>query len=365
MNQNLIEIYVRSSPLGSVGIHWRNISKNGQPMEEPEILKSRIINRGNGRKATINYLINDTKPSVILARYKGKILVEVTGLEASKERSTQLGRRITEVVLWVGDASTEVESKLRKLAAYAILSVWDENSALLKSIRDAIHFEDLDAFRVDQVGIEQLSADTDTDAENFSPKALNHSNPSVWSCPESITNDERLYSLAHQITQVPLPKTENPVVIVAEIKNGCLEYRGDIWKTPVQLATKPVALTEEVKPQCEKKTLPTQARPTLFLTRSLILGITSAIAALIIILMSLQPKPSVETTPDLTATPNPPQTTTSTPNLTTTLTPDLTAAPNLPQTTTSTPNLTTAPAPKSKITSSKVQSKAPNIRLTQ
>jgi len=134
MSQTSIEIYVRSSPLGSKGIHWRNISKDGQPIEEPEMLKSRIILKDNGKKATINSLINDTKPSVVLARYDDKILLEVTGLEASKERSSQLGRRITEVVLWVGDASPEVELQLRKLYACAMLSLWDKSSAFPKTI---------------------------------------------------------------------------------------------------------------------------------------------------------------------------------------------------------------------------------------
>jgi hypothetical protein len=315
MNQNSIEIYVRSSPLGPVGIHWRNISKNGQPMEEPEVLKSRIITKDNGKQATINSLINDTKPSVVLARYEDKILLEVTGLEASKERSSQLGRRITEVVLWAGDASTEVESQLRKLAACAMLSISNKDSTFLKIIRDAIRFEDLNAFQVDQVAIKRLTAEPDVYLEIFSQAVSDQSNPAVWSSPELITSDERLRSLAHQISQVPLPKTEQPVVIVSDLKNERLDYRGDIWKAPIQLqpVEVPVVLPEKADSESKKKAPPTQPKTLSFSTTRLILGVASAVVALIIILISLQLEPPVETTPGLTA-PSKPTPTASAPS---------------------------------------------------
>lgn len=87
MSQSQVVIYVRSSPLGDVGIHWRNISKSGHPIEEPDILKQRVIKRDDGKQVTINSLINETKPSLILAKYDGKIILEVTGLDASEARS--------------------------------------------------------------------------------------------------------------------------------------------------------------------------------------------------------------------------------------------------------------------------------------
>lgn len=314
MSQNSIEIYVRSSPLGPVGIHWRNVSKDGQPMEEPEILKSRIITRDNGKKATINSLINDTKPSIVFARYENKILLEVTGLEASEKRSSQLGRRITEVVLWVGDASAEVEAQLRKLAACAMLGIRDKDSTFLKVIRNAIRFENLDDFRVDQGVIGQLPANPEAYVEFSLSSPLERSDLSVWSSPDVITKNEHLQSLAQQISQTSLPDTDKPVVVVAEFKDECLEYKGNIWKAPIQPMEVIASVPEEIEP--EKKTLPVQPETKSFPTiRIIILGITTAIAALVIIAMSFQLKPSVETNPGLT-TPQPTPTSSSTPNTT-------------------------------------------------
>lgn len=312
MSQNAIEIYVRSSPLGSdVGIHWRNVSKDEQPMEEPEILKSRIVTKDNGKKATINALINDTKPSIVLARYENKILLEVTGLEASEERSSQLGRRITEVVLWVGDASAEVEAQLRKLAACAMLGSRNKDSTFLKVIRNAIRFENLDDFRVDQVAIGQIPANPEAYVEFSLSSPLEQSDPSVWCSPDVITRNEHLQSLAQQISQTSLPDTDKPVVVVAEFKDECLEYKGNIWKAPIQPMEAIASAPDEI--ETEKKTLPVQPETKSFsTTRIIILGITTAIAALAIILMSLQLRPPVETNPGLT-TPQPNPTSSSLP----------------------------------------------------
>lgn len=314
MSQTSIEIYVRSSPLGSKGIHWRNISKDGQPTEEPEMLKSRIILKDNGKKATINSLINDTKPSVVLARYDDKILLEITGLEASEVRSSQLGRKITEVVLWVGDASPEVELQLRKLYACAMLSLWDKSSAFPKTIRDAIRFKDLNDFQVDQAAIKQLYAQTGTYLETFSQTPLEQGTSSVWATSETINSDNHLHSLAHQIIQSLLPESEQPVVIIAEIKNDCLEYRGNIWKAPIQPIKPPVLLQKELDSKSEKKNSWTQPETALPPTnRIVILGVILAIAILVIALTSLQPKSPMEMAPVLTAPPKPTPTATVTP----------------------------------------------------
>jgi hypothetical protein len=314
MSHTSIEIYVRSSPLGSKGIHWRNISKDGQPPEEPEMLKSRIILKDNGKKATINSLINDTKPSVVLARYDDKILLEITGLEASEVRSSQLGRRITEVVLWIGDASPEVELQLRKLSACAMLGLWDKSSAFLKTIRDAIRFKDLNDFQVDQPAIKQLYAQTGTYLETFSPTPSEQGTSSVWAASETINSDNHLRSLAHQIIQSPLPESEQPVIIIAEIKNNCLEYRGNIWKAPIQPIKPPVPLQKELGSKSEKKNSWTQPETTPPPTnRIVILGVILAIAILVIALTSLQLKPPMKMAPVLTAPPKPDPTATVTP----------------------------------------------------
>ncbi|BAU13026.1 hypothetical protein LEP3755_35620 [Leptolyngbya sp. NIES-3755] len=306
MSQNSIEIYVKSSPLGSVGIHWRNINKDEQPVAEPIVLKERIITKGNGKKATINALINDVKPSIILARYSDKTgaiktLLEVAGLEASEERSYQLGRRITEVLLWVGDDSSETEAHLRKLAACALLSFQKQDSPFLKTIRNAIRFEGLNEFRVDRVAIERLTAHPEAYMEVSLHSPSEQSDVSVWLTSGTIANTEHLHSLAQQISQTSLPDTDKPVVVVAEFKDECLEYRGNIWKAPTQAVEEIAPIPEEAEP--EKKTLPVQPETKSFpTTRIIILGITTAIAALIIIVMSFQLNPIIEAAPNLIPT---------------------------------------------------------------
>jgi hypothetical protein len=315
MNQNSIEIYVRSSPLGSNGIHWRKISEVGQPIEEPQVLKSRVVTKSNGKPGTINSLINDIKPSIILARYEGKILLEVTGLEASKERSAQLGRRITDVVLWVGDASEEVELQLRQLAALAILSIRDEDSHFLKVIRDAIQFEDLNDFRVDQAAIAGLSTQPEASSEISSLSIPDQSDASSWLSSEEITSNEHLHTLAQKIKRVSLPGAdEKPtIVVVAEVKGEYLDYKGDVWKEEAPQQQEVAIVRESEKFDDEKKTLSalpeTKAVPP---SRFLVLGIVVTIAILIAATTAITTmRNPQETAPPATAPAAPNPTTTS------------------------------------------------------
>lgn len=245
MSDIQVEIYVRSSPLGEVGIHWRNISKLEQPNEEPVVLKERVIVRNDGKQVTINSLINDTKPSLILAQYKNKVLLELTGLDAAEVRSKSMGRKISEIVLWIGDVSPKVECQLRKLAACALLSFWQKESNLLTTIRDSIDFDGLNSFKVDIQQIEQLYTDADTHLDlllsEVSSRVIDTSK-SVWLTPKTIDIESQLYDLINQISQTPLPDTEQPVVVVAEFKkeggHRRIVYRGNVWNAPETKAQK-------------------------------------------------------------------------------------------------------------------------------
>lgn len=230
MSQSQVVIYLRSSPLGDVGIHWRNISKDEQPIEEPDILKQRVIKRNDGKQqVTINSLINETKPSLILAEYHGKIILEVTGLDASEARSERMGRRISEVVLWVGDASSkEVEPKLRQLAACALLSFWSKERTFATTIRNAVYFDGLNSFKVNADEIKQLYDDADKNLDSdlsVSPSSETDSPNLVWSTLLEINSEKQLHALARQISQISQTQTllldgEQPVVVVAELKRN-------------------------------------------------------------------------------------------------------------------------------------------------
>lgn len=319
MSHSPVKIYVRSSPLGEVGIHWRNISKPEQPKEEPLVLKKRVIERSDGKQVTINSLINDTKPSLILARYDDKVLLELTGLDAAEARSRKMGRRISEIVLWFGDDSPETESQLRKLAACALLSFWSKESTFLTAIRSSIDFDGLNGFKVNSQQIEQLYAEADSHLDRLlskvSPSVISNSEP-VWSTQERIIEaDSQLYDLVNQISQTSLPQTEQPVVVVTEFKKESdrqqIVYKGNIWVEKKRPATTPEAvpppepaLPQETVPIPEAVPTPKSAAKIRLVILRIILPILIALAILLIT-QSPVLTPTHSPIPTLTSTPKP------------------------------------------------------------
>lgn len=257
MISNDVEIYVRSSPLGGVGIHWRNITKPDQPREDPSILKKKVINKPE-RTATVNSLINETKPAIVLARYDKKILLEVVGLEADKQRSAQLGRRISEILLWVGDANKEVETHLKNLAVCTLFGIWNSESDFLQTIRKSIHFDGQDAFKADLNQFRKVYVDAaqELDILQKGIRALDADfSPSVWSTSRNIVSEEGLISLLNQIKSTPLPESQDPIVIIAELKGEPalpqLFFKGNVWEAPLITET-PTSEIETYWPEEEE-----------------------------------------------------------------------------------------------------------------
>ena len=320
MIHNHVEIYVRSSPLGEVGIHWRNISKPEQPKEEPDVLKQRVIERSDGKQVTINSPINDTKPFLILARYQNKVLLELTGLDAAEARSKRMGRRISEIVLWVGDDSPQTESQLRKLAACALLSFWSKESHFLSAIRSSIDFDGLNGFKVNTQQIEQLYAEANSHLDRLlskvSPNVINTSE-SVWSTQQEIDTESELYNLVNHISQTSLPETEQPVVVITEFKKQSdrqqIVYKGNVWVEKKRPASTPEpAPNPEPAPTPKPATIPESvptpkpaAKIRLVILR-IILPILIALAILLITQSPvLTPTHSPIPIPTLTSTPKP------------------------------------------------------------
>ncbi|BAY96115.1 hypothetical protein NIES37_00410 [Tolypothrix tenuis PCC 7101] len=312
MSNSQVEIYVRSSPLGEeVGIHWRNISKAEKPNEEPVVLKQRVVARDDGKLVTINALITDTKPSLILARYENKVLLELTGLDAAEHRLKRVNRRISEIVLWVGDETPEVEIQLRKLAACALLSFWQKDSTFLTTIRSAIDFDGLNSFKVNAQQIEQLYTDAGTNLNRLlSEVAANNINTSesIWLTPKTIDIESQLYDLVNQISQTSLPNTEQPVVVVAEFKKEeigdrqWIIYKGNVWqekKTPVS--------TPDPVPPLPPPLPPLPPPPPPSLTSLIVIVRIILILILIAILVLAQPQKAL--TPVITPIPSPTPTT--------------------------------------------------------
>jgi len=217
-----LEIYVKSSALGNTGIHWRNISKAGQPREEPEILGRKITPKEHGGMGTIEYLVNDTKPSFLIVLYENKIFLEVTGIEASQERSKRLGREVFDIIAWVADRNNDSEHMIRLLAVRTLLSLWKRDLEFLKTISSAVEFNGLDAFQVEVEKINKLSSTGQEILGQFLEEDKNQSlhdqSKIVWLDSRIINSDEEADFLANQIKQSPLPKDNLPLVVIADAR---------------------------------------------------------------------------------------------------------------------------------------------------
>lgn len=116
---------------------------------------------------------------------------------------------------------------------------------------------------------------------------------SVWLTPITIDTKSKLYTFAEHIKQTSLPETEQPVVIVAEVKEEGNEqqiiYKGDVWKA--SQVEEPAPPPIEVPENDEKKTSLSPATATAVSppqTRLLVIGIILLLAILIAIWLIAQ-----------------------------------------------------------------------------
>lgn len=239
-----IEIYVRSSPLGSVGIHWRNVSKPEQLKEDPEILMEQVVPDGDS-KISVNSAISDKNPCLILAKYNGKVFLEVTGIDATPDRSEKLGRRISEVVLWVGDDNKETEERLRKLAYCALLGLWDLESKFRTTISSSIEFDGLNDYKVKADDLNKIYEDPENHTENLELEDSSHPNQNYLECNKFKT-DKEVVQIATQLRKGSFDGMETAVVI-SEIKQTeserWLNHRGNV----ASLTAKPEVIEQKVK----------------------------------------------------------------------------------------------------------------------
>ena len=247
MTTDRVKIYVRSSPLGPVGIHWRNVTNPEQPKEDPEILMEQVVPDGES-KVTVNSAIYDVKPCLILAKYSGKIFLEVTGLEAAPDRSAKLGRRISEVVLWVGDDDKKTEERLRKLAYCALLGLWNPESKFRTVISASIEFDGLNDYKVN---VENLLNIYDDPKDYISEELLIPGLDLIdqisqdWLVKndlERIEANEEVLQLANRLLQASFEGLDVAIAI-AEIKQKekkiCLNYRTHIVEKIAELPKDP------------------------------------------------------------------------------------------------------------------------------
>ena len=260
MTTDQIEIYVRSSPLGRIGIHWRKVSSSDQASQRTEIpeilMEPTVPDPDDDSKLSVNSVINTVKPCLILAKYNGKVFLEVTGIDATPDRSEKLGRRISEVVLWVGDDNTE--KKLRQLAYFALLGLWNPESKFRTAISSSIEFDGLNDYKVKA---DVLNDMYECPEKYFELEGDNSSSHNYLE-PNEIKTFQDVIQLATQLRDKSFDGIET-AVIISEIKQTeserWLNHRGNVAKqpevTPIILEREPVTLLQgglgSKKPQRE------------------------------------------------------------------------------------------------------------------
>ncbi len=167
------------------------------------------------RQYRISDLIQSESPSVVLGRYDSKLLLLVTGLEAS-ERTDFQGRRIRNSVAWVGEDSEANEQKLRAIAAYALRGLLDSDlDKAVKFGRESgfdVSFDTITYLKVDEV--------RHFDAKLESKIGINS---------EYLRND-----IAYELEERCLPKGNGfnnvPLVVVTGIKSANALKQANVWR---------------------------------------------------------------------------------------------------------------------------------------
>lgn len=225
---NEIQIYVKTSALGGDGIHWRNASKPDQPREippiiNPDVKESCIVpsTRNPSGYSTVEPLVLDTKPSIILVRNTGKLFLEVTGIEATPERSKQLGGNIFDVIAWLADDNETNEQCFRNLAAKALLGFWSNDKNFVDAIRNSVKFEGKDAFLVDTSSLANLATIETLPNINLS-QAQNPDN--IWIQSSKINSEQEVQTLINQILLQPLPRHILPFVFVIKKEKEGIQF---------------------------------------------------------------------------------------------------------------------------------------------
>ena len=223
-----IQIYFKTSALGGDGIHWRNVSKPDQPREIPPIINPKIegnyivpSTRHPSGYSTVEPLVLSEKPSILLVSHAGKLFLEVTGIEATLERSNQLGRKIFDVVAWLADDNETNEQGFRNLAAKALLGFWSDDKNFVDAIRNSVKFEGKDAFLVDVSFLANLETMELLPNSNLS-QAQNLDN--VWIQSSKINSEIQVGSLINQILLQPLPKDVSPFVFVIKKEKESIQF---------------------------------------------------------------------------------------------------------------------------------------------
>ena len=248
-------VYVKTSAMGQTGIHWRRIiDENNQPVESPELVREQLMGDDNGHPVIVNGhptivndLLDEVKPSLLIYRGKGKILLEVAGIE-SPERSLRMGRKVLNLIVWEADNNEENEKIIRKIAYSAIQDIFQLDPSLSKQsdlslsdmIKNSIDFYEREEFRVDLKevnkyinkcvdSLEDITSEQNIDLENYSENSI------------KIKSNQTLQQLAQEIKNHSFPKqwegwnsetkSDGVLVVITEsLEQRDIFYQAGVWR---------------------------------------------------------------------------------------------------------------------------------------
>lgn len=206
-----MEIYVQSRGVAQEhGYCW--FDENQKIVEEPGLVKK------------VKNLIESEAPSVVLARNSDKLLLLVTGLEAS-ERKDYRGRTIRNSVAWVGQDTDENECTLRAIATHAL------RSSLKKDIDGAVEPCGEKGFKVSFEKIKKLAAEAKAERQEL-PR--HRKNKEI-----KYASTENKEKLADELEKYRLPQHESfPLVVVTGIQDTETLEKARVWRGMSNLVTK-------------------------------------------------------------------------------------------------------------------------------
>jgi hypothetical protein len=235
------DIYVKTSAMGQTGIHWRHIVSNDeQPVETPTLIQDKIpiqdkILTENGYPIIVNDLLDEVKPSLLIYRKNGQILLEVAGIE-SPERSSRMGRKVLNLIVWIAEDNRENEKVIRKIAYSAIQNIRGGDLAFSRMVQDSINFYEREEFRCDLTKVKNHVDELVEKSNNFDSAE----NPNTKQLI-NINSDEYLTELAEDIKKYAFPgkwkdsngadKEDGVLVVVTEqLEQKDIFYLAEVWR---------------------------------------------------------------------------------------------------------------------------------------
>ncbi|NJL83171.1 MAG: hypothetical protein HC890_09845 [Chloroflexaceae bacterium] len=244
-------IYVQSCGVArDQDYRWLKLQSSHLLPEIPPILKRPIVEI-ESKYLRVADAIDSQSPSLVLARSQGELLLLVTGLEARKERTDFMGRRVRNSLAWIYPDSPSGDRILRALTVLAL------QNRLAVPIDRAIHPGGDYGFTVDSHALEKFSETADVEAEienNYNSETRN-----------KLGGDREFLreEIALELQANPLPNKPGFLVMITSIKTEAALREMGVWRglssrIESERLTSALAVAETAPPTQKKRYLSQQ-----------------------------------------------------------------------------------------------------------